>query len=58
MYRVAYYRPGGTTVDFKDCETLSEAVDFSNKLPIESVLEIKHYDSKINNIQNEPYNPR
>lgn len=58
MYKVAYYRVGSTTVDFKDCETLAEAVDFSNKLPIESVLEIKHYDSKINNIQNEPYNPR
>jgi hypothetical protein len=58
MYKVAYYRTGGTAVDSKEFETLAEAVDFSNKLPIESVLEIKHYDSKINNIQNEPYNPR
>ena len=58
MYKVTYYRTGGSAVDSKEFETLAEAVDFSNKLPIESVLEIKYYDSKINNIQNEPYNPR
>jgi hypothetical protein len=58
MYKVAYYRTGGSAVDSKEFETLAEAVDFSNKLPIESVLEIKHYDSKINNIQNEPYDSR
>lgn len=58
MYKVAYYRTGSTTVGSKEFETLAEAVDFSNKLPIESVLEIKYYDSKINNIQNEPYDSR
>jgi hypothetical protein len=58
MYKVAYYRIGGSAVDSKEFETLAEAVDFSNKLPIESVLEIKYYDSKINNIQNEPYDSR
>ena len=52
--------PSQNMNDFRGREMLfpKRAVDFSNKLPIESVLEIKHYDSKINNIQNEPYNPR
>jgi hypothetical protein len=58
MYRVAYYRIGGTSVDFKDFESLTEAVNFSIKLPIESVLEIKHYDSKTNNFQDQPYDSR
>lgn len=39
-------------------DTLKDAVEFSIKLPIESVLEIKHYDSKTNNIQDEPYDFR
>jgi len=34
MYKVAYYRTGGSAVDSKEFETLAEAVDFSNKLPI------------------------
>lgn len=58
MYKVVYYRAGSTTVDSKEFDTLTDAVQFSIKLPIESVLEIKHYDSKINNLQNESYNPR
>jgi len=58
MYKVTYYRTGSTAVDFKEFDTLKDAVEFSNKLPIESVLEIKQYDSKINNLQNEPYDFR
>lgn len=58
MYKVSYYRSGSTTVDFKEFDTLKDAVEFSIKLPIESVLEIKHYDSKTNNIQDEPYDFR
>jgi len=58
MYKVVYYRVGSTAVDSKEFDTLKDAVEFSNKLPIESVLEIKHYDSKTNNLQNEPYDFR
>lgn len=58
MYKVVYYRVGSTTVDSKEFDTLTAAVQFSIKLPIESVLEIKHYDSKTNNLQNEPYDFR
>jgi hypothetical protein len=31
-----------------------EATKFSIKQPINSIIEIKHYDTKTNNIQNEP----
>jgi hypothetical protein len=57
MYRVAYYMVG-STVAFKEFDSFREAVDFSNKLPINSVIEIKHYDDKTDNIQNESYDPR
>ena len=39
-------------------ETLSEATQFSNEKPQESILEIKHYANKANNIQDEPHNFR
>jgi len=39
-------------------ETLSEATKFANKKPQESILEIKHYANKTNNIQDEPYDFR
>lgn len=49
---------GGSYVNSREFDTLKEATEFANKQPIESVLEIKHYDSKTNNIQNEPYDFR
>lgn len=57
MYRVVYYMTG-SAVASREFDTFSDAVDFSNKLPINSVIEIKHYDDKTDNIQNESYNPR
>ena len=41
MYKVTYYLTGTSRVIFKLCETLGEATEFSNSLPINSVLEIK-----------------
>ncbi len=57
MYRVSYYMIGNT-VAFREFETFDEAIDFSNKQPINSVIEIKKYDNKTYNIQNESYDPR
>lgn len=51
MYKVYYYLSGGTFVVNKEFDNLKEATDFANKQPIESVLEIKHYDNKTSNIQ-------
>jgi hypothetical protein len=47
-----------STVAFKEYETLGEAVDFSIKQPINSVIEIKQYDNKARDIQNESYDSR
>jgi hypothetical protein len=49
---------GSTGVSFKEFDTLAEAVDFSNKQPINSVLEIKLYDNEARNLQNESYDSR
>ena len=57
MYRVSYYMTGNT-VAFREFETFDEAIDFSNKQPINSVIEIKKYDNKTYNIQNKSYDPR
>jgi len=57
MYRVSYYMTGNT-VAFREFETFSEAIEFSNKQPTDSVIEIKKYDNKTNNIQNQSYDPR
>lgn len=57
MYRVAYYITG-SSVAFREFETFAEAIDFSNKQPINSVIEIKKYDDKVDNIQNQSYDPR
>lgn len=54
MYRVSYYMNGSVAVAFKEFQTFKEAVDFSIKQPPNSIIEIKHYDDKTNNIQNEP----
>ena len=51
MYKVYYCLSGGSQVVNKQFATLSEATEFANKQPIDSVLEIKHYDYKTSNIQ-------
>jgi hypothetical protein len=57
MYRVVYYMTG-SAVASREFETFDEAIDFSNKQPINSVIEIKKYDNKTYNIQNESYDSR
>lgn len=54
MYRVSYYINSSSAVAFKEYESFKEAIDFSINQPINSIIEIKHYDTKINNIQNQP----
>jgi hypothetical protein len=56
MYKVYYYVGNDSMVSFRTFSTLAEATEFSIKRPKDSVIEIKHYDDKTNNIQNEPYN--
>ena len=53
MYRVTYYFNNSNAVASKEFETFTEATEFSIKQPLNSIIEIKKYDSKINNIQNE-----
>ena len=55
MYRVVYYMTG-SAVASREFDTFSDAVDFSNKLPINSVIEIKQYEDKTDNIQNKSHN--
>jgi hypothetical protein len=43
MYKVNYTLSGGS-LRFKSFETLHEATVFANQQPLESVLEIKHYN--------------
>jgi hypothetical protein len=46
MYKVTYYLSSGSNqVVFKWFKDLSEATTFANQRPIESVIEIKHYES-------------
>ena len=54
MYRVTYYFNNSNAVASKEFETFMEATEFSITQPINSIIEIKHYDDKTNNIQNEP----
>ena len=42
MYKVSYYL-SSQSVRFKSFETLTEATEFANKQPMNSVIEIKHY---------------
>ncbi len=58
MYKVSYYMTGSTFVSFREFETFKEAVEFSNAQPINSILEIKHYDYKARDLQNESYDSR
>jgi hypothetical protein len=48
MYKVVYSILSGAT-RFKAFETLHEATVFANKQPIDSVIEIKHYENCIDN---------
>lgn len=58
MYKVTYYMTGGSMVSSRNFETLAEATNFAIHQPIESVIEIKHYENTTNNIQNKPNNSR
>ena len=48
MYKVSYYLTS-FAVRFKSFETLHEATVFANKQPIDSIIEIKYYESSDNN---------
>jgi hypothetical protein len=52
MYRVTYYFNNSNAVASKEFDNLQEATEFSIKQPINSIIEIKHYDTKTSNIQN------
>ena len=52
MYKVSYYIGNTAMVGFKWFKTFAEATNFSIKQPLNSVIEIKHYDDKTNNFQN------
>ena len=54
MYRVTYYFNNSNAVASKEFEDFTEATEFSITQPINSIIEIKLYDTKINNFQNEP----
>lgn len=56
MYKVTYYMTGSQMVSSRSFPTFAEAVDYANKQPIESVIEIKKYDDTVNNIQDKPNN--
>jgi len=42
---------GGRYVSSRNFETLKDATDFAINQPIESVIEIKHYDIEVSDIQ-------
>ena len=49
MYKVSYYfGQGSSMVHFKWFETFSEATQWSNKQPIDSIIEIKYYENSDN----------
>lgn len=48
MYRVEYLISSGAR-RFKSFETLHEATVFANKQPIDSIIEITHYEGSDNN---------
>jgi hypothetical protein len=48
MYKVKYYISSGAT-RFKSFETLHEATIFANNQPIDSIIEITHYEGSNNN---------
>ena len=48
MYKVKYYIQS-SAIRFKSFDTLNEALVWSVKQPIESIIEIKQYEGSINN---------
>lgn len=56
MYKVYYYIGNGSMVLCRTFPSFEEATNFAIKQPKDSVIEIKKYDDKTNNIQNQPYN--
>jgi hypothetical protein len=54
MYRVSYSNDNIPVVFFREFPTFSEATSFALKQQF--ILEIKYYDTKTNNIQDESYN--
>ena len=46
----------GSMVSYRTFPSFEEATNFAIKQPKDSVIEIKKYDDKTNNIQNQPYN--
>jgi len=50
MYKVIFYIGNSKTVGFKWFKTFDEANNFSIKQPINSVIKIKYYDDKTDNI--------
>ena len=51
MYKVYFYFNGSSSVAMREFPNLKEATEFANNQPIESVLEIKHYDNKASDFQ-------
>lgn len=50
MYKVTFYlTPTQGSVSFKWFKTLHEATMFANKRAIDSIIEIKYYESSDNN---------
>jgi hypothetical protein len=53
VYRVSFLLNGTSGVAFQEFETLREATDFANKQLTDSIIEIKQYDNKARDLQNE-----
>jgi hypothetical protein len=54
MYRVSYTNDNNPTVYMREFETFSDAASFG--LQQQFIIEIKHYDFKINHVQDESHN--
>jgi hypothetical protein len=52
MYRVTYYLNNSNAVASKEFKDFKEATEFSIKQPLNSIIEVKKYDTKTSNIQN------
>jgi hypothetical protein len=48
MYKVKYYIQS-KAIRFKPFDTLHEAIEFANKQPNESIIEIAYYEGSNNN---------
>lgn len=54
MYRVSYSNDNNPTVFFREFPTFSDAASFG--LEQQFIIEIKYYDIKTDNVQDESYN--